>query len=78
MPTGKAAGRIVCPGCGNDREFVEIAEDVILTTTYQQNSDGSFTAVDSESDIGGAVRLLCGQCGRDLTQFHGYFQHMIF
>ena len=39
----KPIGRIVCPHCGNDRDFIEIAHDVVVTSHYVQNDDGSFT-----------------------------------
>ena len=45
--------RVSCPECGNNREFIEIADDVILTTRYVQNEDGSFNQEVDESQIMG-------------------------
>jgi DNA-directed RNA polymerase subunit M/transcription elongation factor TFIIS len=70
--------KISCPECGNNREFVEIADDVILTTRYVQNEDGSFKQEVDESQILGDVQFLCGICGADLTQYHQRFQEMLF
>ena len=46
-------GRIICPTCGNDRDFIEVARNVIVTTRYIQNLDGSFTPEENEIEIGG-------------------------
>jgi hypothetical protein len=73
-----AANRIVCPACGNDSEFLEIAEDVILTTLYVQNRDGSFTPVEDNSQVLGEVKLICAECEEDLTAFHQRFSDMLF
>ncbi|MGB9712025.1 MAG: hypothetical protein ACP5SG_05860 [Dissulfurimicrobium sp.] len=70
--------RIVCPTCGNDRHFYEIAEDVMLTTRYTQNPDGSFTPQSDESRILGEVKLYCGECQTDMSQFHSRFMEMLF
>lgn len=70
--------RIVCPTCGNDKHFYEIAEDVILTTHYIQNADGSFTPQNDESRILGDIRLYCVECQTDLSQFHNRFMEMLF
>ncbi len=70
--------RIVCPNCGNDREFLEIADGVILTTRYVQNDDNSFTQEGDESQILGEIRFYCGECNTDLTQFHQRFLEMLF
>ncbi|MCL2340342.1 MAG: hypothetical protein FWC49_01405 [Proteobacteria bacterium] len=78
IPAGEPAGRIVCQQCGNARHFVEVAENVQVTTRYQQNSDGSFTLEDNTSEIFGEVKFVCGQCGADLTRFHGHFVEMSF
>jgi hypothetical protein len=34
----KNSSRIICPNCGNDSDFCEVADGVILTTTYIQNT----------------------------------------
>jgi len=70
--------RIVCPNCGNDRAFLEIADGVILTTRYVQNDDNSFTQEGDESQILGEIRFYCGECNTDLTQFHQRFLEMLF
>lgn len=73
-----AGKRIVCPVCGNDQYFYEIAEDVVLTTKYVQNSDGSFTALFDDSAMNGTVHLYCAECDEDLTHFHDRFVEMLF
>ncbi len=78
IPTGEPAGRITCPECGNSTDFVEVAENVLVTTHYVQNADGSFTPQENETEIHGEVRLLCRNCGADMTPFHGHFLEMIF
>jgi len=78
VPTGPSTGRIVCPECSNDHNFFEVAKNVTVTSRYEQNDDGSFTPVDSDTEILGEVRLFCGECEADLTKFHGYFLEMIF
>jgi predicted RNA-binding Zn-ribbon protein involved in translation (DUF1610 family) len=78
IPTGEPAGRIVCDQCGNARHFVEIAENVLVTTRYQQNNDGSFTPEENTSEITGGVKFLCWQCGADMTRFHAHFLEMSF
>ena len=70
--------RIVCPYCGNEKYFYEIAEDVMLTTRYIQNPDGSFTPHSDESRILGEVKLYCGECQADLSKFHDRFLEMLF
>jgi len=72
------ANRIVCPECGNDEEFYEVAENAIITTLYIQNSDGSFTPQEDTSQILGNIKLICGQCNEDLTMFHQRFSEMLF
>ncbi|MDX9833694.1 MAG: hypothetical protein RBT36_00580 [Desulfobulbus sp.] len=76
--SGEPVGRIACPQCGNNSEFVEIADDVQVTTRYLQNTDGSFTAVENSTEIHGEVQFVCGQCGADLTLFRGHFLEMSF
>ncbi|HET97177.1 MAG TPA: hypothetical protein ENN98_00440 [Desulfurivibrio alkaliphilus] len=69
---------IKCPHCGNDRDFLEVADNVIITTNYRQNSDGSFTQEGDESQILGEIKLYCGECNSDLSQFHSRFLEMLF
>ena len=73
----KAAG-ISCPVCGNDEDFFEIADGVILTSRFLQNEDGSFTRDGDESQILGEIKFFCGECESDLTQFHQHFLDMLF
>ena len=75
---GKPLGRIVCPHCGNDQDFVEVARDVVVTTRYVQNDDGSFTPEESDSEIVGKVGLYCSQCETDVSYFHNHLMEMIF
>ncbi len=70
--------RIVCQECGNNTEFLEVADDVILTTRYIQNQDGSFSQENDESEVLGEVRFYCGECGADLRKFHNRFMEMLF
>ena len=70
--------RITCPKCGNDADFFEVADGVILTTRYLQNDDGSFTQEGDESQILGEIKFYCGECNTDLTQFHQRFLEMLF
>lgn len=70
--------RIVCPNCGNDQEFLEVADGVILTTRYIQNEDNSFTQEGDDSQILGEIRFYCGECNTDLSQFHQRFLEMLF
>ncbi len=72
------ANRLTCPFCKNDSNFFIIAEDAIITTHYQQNKDGSFTAESNESEIFGATKLFCGSCGEDLPHLQDRFQEMQF
>ena len=67
-----------CPSCGNNEDFIEVAENVIITTQYIQNPDGSFTPEKDNSQILGSVRLICGECSEDLTAFHQRFTEMLF
>ncbi|PIE57132.1 MAG: hypothetical protein CSA34_00520 [Desulfobulbus propionicus] len=78
IPVGEPSGRIICTECGNTSGFVEVATNVVVTTHYVQNWDGSFTAENSDSEIHGQARLLCGKCGADLTPFHGHVVEMSF
>ena len=70
--------KISCPYCGNDTDFYEVAEGVTITTFYVQNEDGSFSAVSDDSEIQGEVRLLCGECHKELKEYHEHFLDMLF
>ncbi len=70
--------RIVCPDCGNNKEFLEVSEGVVLTTRFIQNKDGSFSQELDDSQVLGQVKFYCGDCGADLTQFHKRFLEMLF
>jgi predicted RNA-binding Zn-ribbon protein involved in translation (DUF1610 family) len=70
--------KISCPVCGNDEDFLEVANGVILTSRYFQNEDGSFTLDGDESDILGEVKFFCGDCGADLTAYQQHFLDMLF
>jgi predicted RNA-binding Zn-ribbon protein involved in translation (DUF1610 family) len=72
------SAKISCPVCGNNEEFLEIADGVILTSRFLQNEDGSFTQDSDESEIMGEVKFFCGDCGADLTEYHPYFLDMLF
>ncbi len=74
----RAGQRIVCPECGNDHDFFEVAQDVTITTKYIQNPDGSFTPQSDESTVLGDVNLYCGECYADLTKYYRRFAEMIF
>jgi hypothetical protein len=70
--------RIICPNCGNERNFYQIAEDVKLTTRYIQNADGSFTPLSDDSRILGEIKFYCGECQADLSEFYNRFLEMLF
>lgn len=70
--------RIICPDCGNNKEFLEVSEGVVLTTRFVQNDDGSFSQELDDSQVLGEVKFYCGDCGADLTQFHKRFLEMLF
>ena len=78
ISNGEPAGRIVCPECGNTTDFIEIANNVMITTHFVQNRDGSFTPVQNDSQSLGEVRLFCGQCDTDMTLLLGHLQEMVF
>ena len=78
LSTGKPLGRIVCPHCGNDRDFLEVANDVVVTTSYIQNDDGSFTPEESDREVLGKIDLYCSQCENDVSFFHNHLMEMIF
>ncbi len=69
---------IICPSCGNDSDFFEVADGAILTTRYIQNSDGSFSQDGDESQILGEIRFFCAECNEDLTAYHQRFVEMLF
>jgi len=70
--------RISCSHCGNDEDFLEVANGVILTSRFIQNEDGSFSLDDDESNILGEIKFFCGDCGSNLTEFHQHFLDMLF
>jgi hypothetical protein len=74
----KSRARIRCPHCGNDNDFFEIADGVVLTTRYQQNDDGSFTQEGDESQVLGEIKFFCGECNQDLSEYHSHFLEMLF
>ena len=76
--TYRSTQRISCPECGNNKEFLEISDGVILTTRFIQHSDGSFSQELDDSQVLGQVKFYCGDCGADLTQFHKRFLEMLF
>jgi len=77
--TGSAgAQKIACPICGNDTDFLEVADDVVLTSRYIQNPDGSFSEDGDDSQVLGEIKFICGECHADLTQFHQRFLDMLF
>ena len=78
VPNGRPAGHLCCPSCGNNGKFVEQALDVIVTTRYHQNPDGSFIPEENDTEILGEIYLLCGKCGANMTRYHGHFLEMIF
>lgn len=78
LPLREPLGKISCPRCGNSVHFVERLESVMVTTSYMQNKDGSFTPMEQDSDAAGEKAFLCGECGYDLTVFHGHFREMAF
>ena len=70
--------RITCTSCGNDSVFVEVADNVILTTRYVQNEDGSFIQDGDESQILGEIKFYCAECNADLSAAHNRFLEMLF
>lgn len=72
------ANLLRCPHCDNETDFFEITDDVITTTHYVQNKDGSFTLENKSAQSLGDVKLFCGNCEEDLTSFHQRFSEMIF
>ncbi len=72
------SNRIICPECGNDENFIEVATGVVITTLYTQNKDGSFTPQGDDSQVLGPLKLVCAQCEADLSEFQGRFAEMLF
>ena len=73
------SNRLTCPFCGNDDEFFQIAEDAIITTYFRQNTDGSFTQEENDSQILGDIKLFCGSCEEELPpEFLERFTEMVF
>lgn len=70
--------RIACPECGNDTDFFEVADGVVITTRYLQNADCSFTQDGDESQVLGEIKFFCGECNTDLSHFHQRFLEMLF
>lgn len=70
--------RIVCPHCGNDHDFIEVADDVVITTRYRQNIDCSFSQTGDESQVMGDISFFCGECNTDLSHYHPRFLEMLF
>ncbi len=75
LPHGRL---IVCPECGNSTDFLEIADNVVLTTRYSQREDGTFSQEADDSQVLGEIRFYCGECGADLTLHHKRFLEMLF
>jgi hypothetical protein len=78
VPTGRPAGHLTCPVCGNTEDFIELAQNVTVTTRYLQHHDGSFTPEENDTEINGEVYLLCGKCNADMTGYHNHFIDMLF
>ena len=78
VPAGRPAGHLICPACGNTEDFVELAGNVTVMTRYLQNYDGSFTPKENETEVHGSVRLLCGKCSADMTEYHNHVLGMLF
>ncbi|VAW33767.1 hypothetical protein MNBD_DELTA03-1661 [hydrothermal vent metagenome] len=70
--------RIICPECGNDTDFFEVADGVIITTRYVQNDDCSFSQDGDESQILGDIKFYCAECNADLSYSHQRFLAMLF
>jgi len=70
--------KITCPICGNDEDFLEVANGVILTSRFIQNEDGSFTQDGDDSQVLGEIKFFCGECNADLSVFHQRFMEMLF
>ncbi|MBM9518356.1 hypothetical protein JWG39_00825 [Desulforhopalus vacuolatus] len=69
---------IQCPKCGNSEKFFEVVDNIVETTWYTQNKDGSFILEESNFRHLGPPRLFCAVCEEDLTAWHQRFSEMIF
>ncbi len=78
IPSTEPAGRIICPRCGNAKNFIEVVGNTLLTTHYVQNRDGSFTPMETETEVLGEVKLYCGQCSADISEFNNHLHEMMF
>ena len=78
FPELTTTAKIFCPVCGNDEDFFEVADNVVLTSRFIQNEDGSFSQDGDESQILGEIRFFCGECESDLTEYHQRFLEMLF
>ncbi len=78
MGKNKHASRISCPECGNDQDFLEIADEVILTSRYTQNNDCSFSQEGDEFQVLGEIKFFCAECNADLSHHHQRFLDMLF
>ena len=78
MSAHNKTAKISCPNCGNDEDFLEVADGVILTSRFIQNEDGSFSQEGDESEILGEIKFFCGDCGIDLTEYYHHFLDMLF
>jgi len=77
--TAKAANLLRCPSCGNTQTFLEIDDDVVTTTHYAQNPDGSFHLEERDFHSLGTPKLLCNNCEEEMTEQHYHqFSKMIF
>ena len=73
------ANRLTSPYSGNDKELFQIAEDANITTHFRQNTDGSFTQEENESQVLGDIKLFCGNCEEELPpEFLDRFTEMVF
>lgn len=76
--TRKPLGRLICPNCGNDQDFIEVTREVVITTRYVQNDDGSFSPAESDSEVLGEAGLYCGKCDADVSPFHHQLTELTF
>ena len=59
--------KLVCPYCGNDEEFFEVAENAYVVVHFLQNEDGTFVPMEENMEITGVVKFYCGRCQADLS-----------
>ena len=78
MPQKAVANLLKCPQCGNQRDFLEVIENEIITNHYSQNPDGSFSFNEQSSQSTGTSSLYCAVCEEDLSGFLDRFLEMIF